>query len=134
MIEGSKKRDQLAINTKISNSLKGRVPANCFKQGYDRRRKDWKKERELLVTIGDWNDLSLRNKKERILREQNRRCVCGIYEWNNQLLTLELDHINGDNKDNRRENLRILCPNCHSLTPTFRSKNIKFHPLWKNKL
>ena len=40
-------------------------------------------------------------------------------------IPLELDHINGDNKDNRIENLRILCPNCHSLKPTHRGKNIK---------
>lgn len=38
---------------------------------------------------------------------------------------LELDHINGDSRDNRIENLRILCPNCHSLQPTHRGRNIK---------
>ncbi|MDQ1284202.1 MAG: hypothetical protein QG620_550 [Patescibacteria group bacterium] len=40
-------------------------------------------------------------------------------------LPLELDHINGDSKDNRLVNLRILCPNCHSLQPTHRGRNIK---------
>ncbi len=40
-------------------------------------------------------------------------------------LPLELDHINGDSKDNRLNNLRILCPNCHSLQTTHRGKNIK---------
>lgn len=40
-------------------------------------------------------------------------------------LPLELDHINGDNKDNRIENLRVLCPNCHSLKPTHRGRNRK---------
>ena len=39
-------------------------------------------------------------------------------------LPLELDHINGDRHDNRIENLRILCPNCHSLKPTHRGRNI----------
>ncbi len=38
-------------------------------------------------------------------------------------LPLELDHINGDRHDNRLENLRILCPNCHSLKPTHRGRN-----------
>ncbi len=40
-------------------------------------------------------------------------------------LPLELDHINGDRHDNRLENLRILCPNCHSLQPTHRGRNMK---------
>lgn len=40
-------------------------------------------------------------------------------------IPLELDHINGVRKDNRLENLRILCPNCHSLQPTHRGKNKK---------
>lgn len=43
-------------------------------------------------------------------------------EWMGEAISLELDHINGDNNDNRLENLRILCPNCHSQTPTFRNK------------
>jgi Zn finger protein HypA/HybF involved in hydrogenase expression len=49
---------------------------------------------------------------------------CGIVEWNNKSITLEIDHINGDNTDNRIENLRYLCPNCHSQTETYKGKNI----------
>lgn len=52
------------------------------------------------------------------------RCaICGIVEWNNKTLSLELDHINGINNDNRLENLRFLCPNCHSQTTTYGSRN-----------
>lgn len=45
---------------------------------------------------------------------------CGQDEmWNGEKLSLHLDHINGKNRDNRLENLKILCPNCHSQTPTY---------------
>jgi 5-methylcytosine-specific restriction endonuclease McrA len=46
-------------------------------------------------------------------------------EWQNQTLSLNLDHINGINDDNRLENLRFLCPNCHSQTDTFSGKRKK---------
>tara|TARA_R110002124_G_C8757563_1_gene498827 strand:+ start:107 stop:703 length:597 start_codon:yes stop_codon:yes gene_type:complete len=49
---------------------------------------------------------------------------CKLDTWNKKPLPLELDHINGKNTDNRIENLRLLCPNCHSLTDTWRGRNI----------
>ena len=48
---------------------------------------------------------------------------CGISEWNGKPLSLQLDHINGKNDDNRLQNLRLLCPNCHSQTDTYSGKN-----------
>lgn len=53
------------------------------------------------------------------------RCECGLTdEWHGSKIVLEVDHINGDWLDNRLENLRFLCPNCHSQKETNRS--------WKN--
>lgn len=61
---------------------------------------------------------------------------CGINNiWNGKELSLHLDHINGINNDNRLENLRILCPNCHSQTETYAGRNkIKKQKIKPNQL
>lgn len=57
--------------------------------------------------------------------QQNHSClVCGISEWQGKKITLELDHIDGNSSNNVRDNLRLLCPNCHSQTDTWRGRNI----------
>ena len=45
--------------------------------------------------------------------------ICGISSWQDKLLKLHIDHIDGNHSDNSRENLRYVCPNCHSQTPTY---------------
>lgn len=50
---------------------------------------------------------------------------CGILDWQDKKLTLQLHHINGSHTDNRIDNLQILCPNCHSQTKNFGTRNIK---------
>lgn len=57
---------------------------------------------------------------------KEQRCeICSTSHWNGQQLSLILDHINGINDDHRLENLRIVCPNCDSLLPTFCGRNKK---------
>lgn len=50
---------------------------------------------------------------------------CNASSWMNEPLICHLDHINGINNDHRLENLRMLCPNCHSQTTTYAGKNSK---------
>lgn len=80
---------------------------------------------EILVKDSPYTNMT--SLKKRILDNNllDYKCaICGITEWNNKPLVLQLDHINGDNRDNRLENLRLLCPNCHSQTETFCRKNV----------
>lgn len=49
--------------------------------------------------------------------------VCENKYWNNQLIPIEIDHINGDNTNNSLENLCLICPNCHAQTETYKAKN-----------
>ena len=48
---------------------------------------------------------------------------CSLVKWLSGKIPLELDHIDGDNSNNELSNLRLLCPNCHALTDTYRGKN-----------
>ena len=61
--------------------------------------------------------------RHNVLEYKCQTCGCDG-NWQNGIISLEVDHINGDNKDNRVKNLRYLCPNCHALTDTYRGKNV----------
>jgi len=80
---------------------------------------------ELLVEYSTYNTWRLKKRliKEKIFIEECSKCK--LTEWLGQPIPLELDHINGINTDNRLENLRLLCPNCHAQTDTYRGKNQK---------
>ena len=67
------------------------------------------------------------NLKHRLISHglKNDRCEdCGIAQWRGRPLSMALHHVNGDNLDNRLENLRLLCPNCHSQTDNFAGRGV----------
>lgn len=67
---------------------------------------------------------TLRRAAKEILQYSCAECS-NVGFYNNKSLTLQLDHINGNNTDNRIENLRWLCPNCHTQTETYGSRKLK---------
>jgi len=65
---------------------------------------------------------------KRLIEEgiKSHKCEkCNMISWNNQLIPLELDHIDGNPYNHKSNNLRLLCPNCHAQTSTHRGRNIK---------
>lgn len=116
------------VKKKISNSMKTSELAKVAVLN-----KDWelisKKYQETVkkrLLDEDFNKLKFERIKLRVLYEQNEKCnKCGISEWMGQKITLELEHKDGDHYNNERENLEVLCPNCHALTDTWRGRNKK---------
>lgn len=59
--------------------------------------------------------------RRKLIEEQENKCdECNIEKWQDKYIILELEHIDGNKENNIRENLRMLCPNCHSQTPTWK--------------
>lgn len=93
------------------------------------RYKPFGNKRELsVILVKNSPHIGTSSLKRRLLNEGikiNKCEECGIDEWNGKKITCELDHVNGDSRDNRIKNLKMLCPNCHSQTPTFRRRKKK---------
>jgi Zn finger protein HypA/HybF involved in hydrogenase expression len=131
------------IKKKISKSLKGKSVGKKYNElSIESRRKidealikaratmmrNHKQNVEKLY-LENWDKLVKKHTKavwrKFIIMEQNEKCkCCNTSKWLNKKLTLQIHHIDGDNKNNKRNNLEALCPNCHSLTKNYGSKNI----------
>jgi len=74
-----------------------------------------------------WGDCKSKVSRKRFLiEERGYRCErCEIEKWQGKRIVMELNHIDGDTGNNRKDNLELLCPNCHSQTPTWCGRNKK---------
>ena len=81
---------------------------------------------EVFITNSPVTQKVLRGYIERhnLIPYKCQNCGCDGH-WQNGIIALEIDHIDGDNTNNEMSNLRYLCPNCHALTDTYRGRNIK---------
>ena len=87
------------------------------------RRKGHQTVRERIANLS-FEKAPIAEKYRRVFKEQGDKCLhCGVGRvWNGAPLVLEIDHINGVHTDDSRNNLRSLCPNCHSQTPTYKNR------------
>jgi hypothetical protein len=108
---------------KKSIALKGK-PA--FRSHYDKEAQAAKSRQRWLEKYNatPFVELGIENRRRRVFEEQNYCCnKCGISEWQGFKIPLELEHKDGNSTNNVRENLEGLCPNCHSITDTWRGRN-----------
>jgi hypothetical protein len=111
-----------ANKAKNSTGLKqahaeGRIPTFTTEM----RERSHTSHRRKLVEEKPFKDLGHTLRKKIVMEEQDYKCShCELNEWMGLRITLELDHIDGNNKNDVRSNLRCLCPNCHSITDTWK--------------
>lgn len=121
-----KKSESAKKSTKVRNTINkaNKVKNDPIKWDEIKRKRSEKVKEDILKA--DYSDLSFERLRKRILYEQECKCNrCGISEWLGEVISLELEHKDGNHHNNNRENLEMLCPNCHSLTTTWRGRNKK---------
>ena len=118
---GHTRRKEAPSLVRTALSMQGKCP-DCGKQ-FDTSQK-LAGHRRLMHS--DWETFKTDGRrKARLLQERGHRCeCCKLTEWREQPIPLHLDHKDGDPTNGTKENLQLLCPNCHAQTDTYCGKNI----------
>lgn len=74
--------------------------------------------------LKDWENYNKSTQlKKHLIIERGHKCQsCYLEDWLGKQITLELEHVDGNRSNNKQENLKLLCPNCHSQTKTWRRR------------
>jgi Zn finger protein HypA/HybF involved in hydrogenase expression len=130
-----------STNTVIKKRInKLELDVSHFKKGHHVTNKSFKKTplKDICVKNSTYSRGWLKERLFKELKWEHKCNYCSNKEWKHIMtdkiepIPLQLDHINGDNKDHRLENLRLLCPTCHANTDTYAGRNVK-HIKIKNK-
>jgi hypothetical protein len=109
---------------KIASSLKSRARSPQTPEEIARRNEKIRSIRLQRYQGTAFEDLGSENRRRRVFEEQDYKCIhCGIDEWFGHKISLELEHKDGNTENNSRINLEGRCPNCHSITDTWRGRN-----------
>jgi hypothetical protein len=117
MAHSDETKDKIRAGYMRAKAVGKEMRGKPFNKGVDTRRCQSSPSRP-------FDDVCFETKRLRVIAEQDGKCAgCGIGEWRGRPLSLEVDHRNGNNRDDSRENLSAVCPNCHSQTEGWRGRN-----------
>lgn len=110
-----------ALNLKTAGGNYANIKRNLQRLKIDTSHwtgKSWNKDKQLK----DWSQYTRTTAiRKHLINTRGNTCeCCGLSIWLDKPITLEVHHINGDRTNNNSDNLQLLCPNCHSLTTTWR--------------
>jgi 5-methylcytosine-specific restriction endonuclease McrA len=120
--QNEKRSKSNTISAKQRWNLQG-APTKKQLEGLSKGWKNSVKARQEKLDKADISTLGYDARRNRVIKEQDQKCFrCENHLWLEKKIILELHHKDGNNQNNIRSNLEALCPNCHSMTDTWRGR------------